>query len=154
MSTRYAYSYNREDYTGSYATPEEAFAAGLARSDAPTDIFVGAVVEADPQAHDHAESVLHSMSQRAFVDYGNSARGYLRSVPCHLVKELDQDLGAVILRWLERNNLKPTFVRIGGSREFTTQPSGACAHFADVVHDIGTVESLPVEDAARMLGLF
>lgn len=147
MALRYAYSYDREDYTGSYATPEEALAAavnhleGLASP--PTEIFVGQLVDSDPQAHDHARTLIHNMANRAHVDYGDPAARYLKNVPPRLVQELDDALAQTILAWLHKHNLMPTFVQVKGIREYPVPLSRADTrhHVSErEVHEIGTPE--------------
>lgn len=119
---KFAYSYDREDYTGRFDTAEAALAEAIRNSEGlaspPTEIFVGQLVEADPQAHDHAQALIDAMSQRAHVDFGDPARRYLKKLPKKLVKELDDALAATILDWLKRNNLMPTWVQVQGIREY------------------------------------
>lgn len=141
---KYAYSYDREDYTGSFDTPEEALTEAVRRSEGlaspPGEVFIGQIVEADPQAHDHAERILDAMNQRAYVDYGEPARRYLARVPKELVKELDEAIGATILDWLKRHNLMPTFVQVRGIRALPVPtPAMAKRGQADPteVHDLG-----------------
>ena len=58
-ASRYAYSYNREDYTGAHDTPERAFEEAVRNAETmtnpPTEVYVGRVVTADPQATHHAD---------------------------------------------------------------------------------------------------
>ena len=147
MAGRYAYSYDREDYTGSYDTPEQALAAAVERSEGlsspPTEIFVGQLVESDPQATDHAQTILHNMSQRAHVDFGEPARRYLKNVPGKLVRELDDAVAQTILAWLKKHNLMPTFVQVKGIREYPVPLSLADARNVLTereVHEIGNAD--------------
>jgi hypothetical protein len=118
---KYAYSYDREDFTGAFDSEEAAFEAAVRESEGiaspPTTIFIGTVVQGDPQTSDHAQMVLEAMNRRAHVDYGDSAARYLANVPAKLVDELDAALAATIEGWLKKHNLMPTFVRFGGVRE-------------------------------------
>src|SRR3954469_6900260 len=97
---KFAYSYDREDYIGAYETPEEALAAAIdssqGLSNPPTTIYVGTIVQADPQAADHAKTLINNMSQRAHVDYGDPAARYLKNVTSAQVKELDDAIGVSI----------------------------------------------------------
>jgi hypothetical protein len=124
MATKYAYSYDREDYIGAYDTPEQAFSEAMQRaeesSSPPTEIYIGTIVEADPQAADHAEQIVESMNRRAHVEYGDSAAKYLVGVTPEQVKELDAALAQTILGWLKKHNLMPTFVRV---REIHERPA-------------------------------
>jgi len=123
MGTRYAYSYDREDYIGAFDSPEQAFNAAVMRaeelSSPPTEIYVGTIVEADPQASDHAERIIESMNRRAHVEYGDSAARYLKKIPRELVQELDAAVEQTILAWLKKHNLMPTFIRV---REIHERP--------------------------------
>ncbi len=120
--TKYAYSYDREDYTGSFDTPEEAVAEAVSRSEGlaspPTEVYVGILAEADPQTTDHAERIVDSMNRRAHVDYGDSAERYLKNVTKEQMAELDREVSKTIQAWLERNGLMPTFVKVQGIREY------------------------------------
>ncbi|MGE5608851.1 MAG: hypothetical protein ACM359_06340 [Bacillota bacterium] len=119
---RFAYSYDREDYTGSFSTPEDAVAAAVANAEGisspPTEIFVGELTQADPQATDHAEQIVEAMNRRAHVDYGDAASRYLRNVTKEQVKDLDQSIAQAILGWLQRNELMPTFTKVRNIREY------------------------------------
>lgn len=146
---RYAYSYDREDYTGAFDTPEKAFDDAISRAqwlpNPPTTIYVGEVVKADPQAADHARSIIDHMSQRAHVDYGAPAARYLRNVTAEQVRALDQSLENAILAWLEHNRLMPTFVKVRGIREYAVPTTGPMTrpvgqHNGEV-HDLGLAET-------------
>jgi hypothetical protein len=119
---QYAYSYDREDYTGSFDSPEEAVAEAVRKSEGlsspPTEIFVGVLVEADPQTTDHAERIVEAMNRRAHVDYGDAAARYLKNASKQQIAELDQEIARTIAAWLERNKMRPTFVKVQGIREY------------------------------------
>jgi hypothetical protein len=152
MSRKFAYSYDREDYTGAYETAEEALAAAVENSQSlsnpPTTIYVGTIVEADPQAGDHARTIINNMSQRAHVDYGDPAARYLKNVTPAQVKELDEAMKVSIVGWLARHKLMPTFVRVEGIREFAVPFPGSgglrSSERGDEVHDVG-VEPGPMD---------
>lgn len=116
MPNKYAYSFDREDYIGAYDTPEQAFNDAVNRaeelSNPPTEIYIGTIVQADPQATDHAEQIIDSMNRRAHVEFGASAARYLKKVPAEQVKELDEALAGTILAWLKKHNHMPSFVRV------------------------------------------
>lgn len=149
MPRKYAYSYDREDFTGSFESPELAFAEAVSNSEGlsspPTTIYIGTLVEADPQAADHAAGIIEDMNRRAHVDYGDSAAKYLRNVAPALVKELDAALAQTIVGWLKKNNLMPTFVRIQAVREYpVVLPAYTAARVeSDEVGELG-VEDQPV----------
>jgi len=152
MSARFAYSYDREDYVGAYDSAEDALAAAVANSETlsnpPTTIYVGTIVEADPQATDHAKTIVNNMSQRAHVDYGDPAARYLKNVTPAQVKELDEAMKTTILAWLQKHKLMPAFVRVEGIREYPVQFPGTTANRGtdriSEVQDIG-VEPGPMD---------
>src|SRR4051794_21736447 len=145
VTRKFAYSYDREDYTGAYDSADDALAAAVANSEGmsnpPTTIFVGTIVQADPQASDHARTIINNMSQRAHVDYGDPAARYLKNVTPAQVKDLDQAIKGAIESWLQKYKLMPTFVRVEGIREFAVPfPGSSISRGTDrigEVHDIG-----------------
>ncbi len=145
MANRYAYSYDREDFTGSFSTPDEAFQSAVRNSEGvsspPTTIYIGLIQDADPQATDHAEQVIESMNQRAHVDFGRSAQKYLRNVNKAQVKELDAALATTILGWLNAHELMPHFCKVTAVQEYPVHiPPGKVATTAGPreVSDLGT----------------
>jgi hypothetical protein len=146
---KYAYSYDREDYRGSFDTPEEAVAEAVREADGlacpPTEIYVGTIVEADPQATDHAERIVEAMNRRAHVDYGDAAERYLKKLTKAQVADLDKAIERAILDWLARHALTPTFVKVQGIREYPVPYPGfatASEPEASEVGEIG-VDRLP-----------
>jgi hypothetical protein len=144
ITVKYAYSYDREDYTGSFDTPEAAFNAAVANceglSSPPTTIYIGTLVDPDPQATDHADRILEAMNRRAHVDYGSAAARYLRKVPPELVAELDEAIAQTILAWLRKHNLMPSFTCVRGIQEYPVRtPAGrrASASSHSEVREIG-----------------
>lgn len=122
MTQKFAYSYDREDFTGAFDSPEAAFDQAVRNSEGvaspPTTIYIGTVVEADPQATDHAAGIIEAMNRRAHVDFGESASRYLKHVKPEQVRELDAAIAQTITAWLNRHRLMPTFVRVRGIREY------------------------------------
>ena len=118
---RYAYSYNREDYTGAYDTADRALDEAVRNAETmtnpPTEIYVGRIVTADPQATHHAEQIVDAMNRRAHVDFGADAARYLKKVNKKQIDELDKMLEQTILTWLDKNKLMPTFSRVTDVRE-------------------------------------
>ena len=154
MTRKFAYSYDREGYTGAFETPEAALAEAIENSESltnpPTTVYVGILVEADPQAQDHAEAIVDRMSQRAHVDYGDPAARYLRNVTTAQVKELDLAIEQTILSWLKKNKLMPTFVRVEGIREYPVMLPGP-----GKVPSVPTneVQEIGVADGSELAGL-
>ncbi len=122
MPLRYAYSYDREDFTGSFDTPQEALKSGIANSEGvsspPTTIYVGQVESADPQATEHAEQVINNMRRRALAAFGRPAQKYLSKVSKAQLGALDAALARTILAWLNENDLGPRFSKVSAVHEY------------------------------------
>lgn len=143
MKGTYAYSFDRENFTGVFETRQEAVSAGLthARNSSLglTRIFVGQRVSGDPQANLHAWAVIKSMRERAKSAYGDDANTYLAAVTASQAEDLDRALEATISRWLANYKLSPTFFRIESLSEHPV-PVMAQVAFAtddDEVYDLG-----------------
>src|SRR3954452_10925490 len=89
----YAYSLDRESYTGVFATRDEAVRAGCAAAERlhsqVTEVYVGQRVAGDPQADLHAWEVVKSMRERARTASGDDAMGYLSHVTSEQARDLD-----------------------------------------------------------------
>ena len=145
MKGTYAYSLDRESYTGVFGTRDEAVTAGCAAAERlhsqVTEVYVGQRVAGDPQADLHAWEIVKSMRERARTAAGDDAMGYLAHVTSEQARDLDGALEATILRWLANYKLGPQFQRIEAVSE---HPISCVAHagFGKVnvdreVHDLG-----------------
>ncbi|MEO6436415.1 MAG: hypothetical protein ABIP55_11750 [Tepidisphaeraceae bacterium] len=148
MKGTYAYSLDRESYTGIYNSREEAFRAGCVAADRLhaqlNEIYVGQRVAGDPQADLHAWEVIKSMRDRARSAAGDDATGYLKSVTAEQARDLDGAIESAILRWLANHKVGPAFHRIESVSEHAL-PSIAYAGFGKnghdtEVHDLGESE--------------
>jgi len=116
MSITYAYSFDRDTFTGSYNSRKEALAAAVEKAheaDASiTSVFIGERVPGDPQANGHAREIVERMIDRARAAAGDPADSYLRDVTDPQLRDLDGAIEQVILRWQQLHQLKPAFDRI------------------------------------------
>src|SRR5439155_20286785 len=123
MPARYAYSLNGENYTGSFASREEALSAALDAAgdpmnlNPPQTVFVGRRVEADPHASGHARTVLREMAWQAHDEVGAPAAKYLNKVGENEIQELDGAIEQVLYEWLRKHELLPTYFRVVGISE-------------------------------------
>src|SRR5687768_7696204 len=96
----YAYSLDRESFTGIYSTRQEAVAAGCAAAESlhtqVTEIYVGQRVGGDAQTNLHGWEVIKSMRQRARAAAGDEAASYLANITEDQVRDLDGALEATI----------------------------------------------------------
>ena len=144
MKGTYAYSLDRESYTGVFNTRDEAFRAGCVAAErlhcSVTEIYVGQRVVGDPQADLHAYELIKSMRSRARAAAGDDSTGYLAHVTAEQARDLDGAIEAVVLRWLANHKLGPQFQRI----EAVSEHAINCLAYAgfgqtnrDEVNDIG-----------------
>ena len=148
MKGTYAYSLDRETYTGVFNTRDEAVRAGCAAADRLhtqlTEVYVGQRVAGDPQADLHAWEVIKSMRERARAAAGDDSTGYLAHVTADQARDLDGAIEAAILRWLANYKVGPTFHRIEAVSE---HPINCVAHAGlekangeREVYDLGTTD--------------
>ena len=121
MLPQFAYSFDRHSYNGPFNSRADAVAAGVARSrelGAGIDcVFVGMIVQPDPQASGHAEEVVKNMVRRARAAAGESYEGYLTRVTEQQEAELDEALERVVMEWLKKHELMPHFTKVRGVSE-------------------------------------
>ena len=148
MKGTYAYSLDRETFSGVFNSRDEAFRAGCMAADRLhtqlTEIYVGQRVAGDPQADLHAWEVVKSMKDRARAAAGDDAGDYLKHVTAEQARDLDGAIESAILRWLAGHKLGPTFFRIEAVSEHPL-PTITYAGFGQngdesEVHDIGESE--------------
>lgn len=135
MLPKFAYSFDRHSYTGPFDSREEAITAGIARSRALDAagidcVYVGMIVQPDPQGSGHAEEVIKNMVRRARGAAGESYEGYLTRVTEQQEAELDENIERVVMEWLKKHDLMPQFTKVRGVSEHpipggTTVRSGA-----------------------------
>jgi hypothetical protein len=143
MHPRYAFSLNREHYTGSFATRDEALTAAIEAArrseDSPQTVYVGRRVPGDPMAAGHARAILANMNARARAEFGDAGSAYLASLSRHQIENLDKSLELVIRGWLEHNELLPAFSKLESISQHSV-PSRIAQpptdNFAEV-HEIG-----------------
>ena len=134
MLPQFAFSFDRQSYTGPFNSRQEAIQAGIARARqlgaAGIDcVHVGLIVQPDPQASGHAEEVIKNMVRRARGAAGESYEGYLPRVTEQQEAELDAALEACILSWLKKHDLMPQFTKVRGVSEHPI-PNGATVRSA------------------------
>ncbi|MGD0463744.1 MAG: hypothetical protein ABSB74_14755 [Tepidisphaeraceae bacterium] len=145
MSDKFAYSLNGEEYRGVFASRQEAVSEALeaARrcSDAPPTVYVGRRVAADSKATGHARAVLANMAARAREEFGDAASSYLTGLSKQQLQDLDESLELVVLGWLQRNGLTPTFFKVEAIGEYSVPRSTAerSGEQQGEVHEIGSV---------------
>jgi hypothetical protein len=140
MSGRYAYSINGEEYTGLYATRDQALEAGLQvaanHSLSPQTVFVGRLAVREPRTCGHARAVLAAMIGERPSAEVSAAR----------LKDLDAALQRTLVSWLAQNPPAGAAGRIEAVSEHPvpTKSIGAAAGRNgenSEVHDLGVGET-------------
>ena len=141
MAIRYAYSFDRETFTGSFSTREKALADALVKcfkeEVPPPTVYIGQVIPPDPHAAGNAEDVIDNMRRRVRIDVGEAANSWLKNLTSQQIEELDVELKATILAWMTRHDLLPEHTKIGAISEHTvpsapTVPSGSASEVQDL----------------------
>jgi len=122
MLPQFAYSFDRHSYAGPFNSRQEAIAAGIERSRkigaaGIEAVYVGMIVQPDPQAAGHAEEVVKNMVRRARGAAGESYEGYLTNVNEQQEAELDAAIEKCVMDWLKKHDLMPQFTKVRGVSE-------------------------------------
>jgi len=116
MTIRYAYSFDRNTFFGSFATRQEAYYAALTRATALTDrpesIYVAERLQPSMQTNGHASPVLREMRRRAETEAGDAAEDWLKNVTGQQQVDLDSMLSQTVLAWLRKHEYQPTFFTV------------------------------------------
>jgi len=123
MPARFAFSLNGENYSGAFATREEALASALDAAqdplnlNPPQSVFVAKRVEADPHAAGHARTVLRQMAWQAHDEVGAPAANYLNQLGDDQINELDTMIEHALYDWLRKHELLPTYFKVAAISE-------------------------------------
>jgi hypothetical protein len=116
MNPTFVYSFDRETWTGEFASRQLAAAEGIRRArqhpDSISSIFVGQKIIPSPRAYGCARQVIDDMARRVRDDNGDLADDFLRGVTEQQVMDLDGALEKAVVAWLERHDLVPRFYRV------------------------------------------
>ncbi|MBV8780716.1 MAG: hypothetical protein JO353_04900 [Phycisphaerae bacterium] len=118
----YAFSLDRAVWTGSFPNRQAALKAGLKHAREvelpPESIFVAQQITPDDRAYGHARGIAQTMRRRVLEDNGDVADGFLRGLTDRQLADLDSALEATIRQWMDRNNLRPSWVRYEAVSEY------------------------------------
>jgi hypothetical protein len=147
MGPTFVYSFDRESFTGRYATRADALAAALKHALAYPNpintVYVGQQVQPKPHTYGHARAVIDAMRRRVRDEVGDAADSYLRKLPDAQVADLDREMEKTTLAWLERHDLMPNFPQVDAISEHPVpvSASGGLEDHAgerdDEVHELG-----------------
>ena len=144
MRGTYAFSLDRESFSGVFNSRQEAFEAGSIAADRlnaqVTEIYVGQRVGGDPQTNLHAWEMIKSMRQRARAAAGDDdASDFLARVSEEQARDLDGALETVLNRWLANYKLAPTFFRIEAVSEHPVPCVTTHASFGQTEREVSEI---------------
>jgi len=128
MPNRFAYSLNGENYTGDFASRDQALAAALDAARDPLNlaqpqtVFVGRRVDPDTHTVGHARTILRTMAWQAHDEVGAPAANYLNKLSDGPIAELDAAVAHVVSDWLRRHDLLPKYFTVEGISEHPVPP--------------------------------
>jgi hypothetical protein len=144
---QYAFSFNRENWSGAFKSRDEALAAGIQKSSGATDlpeaVFVGEIVGGDACADHLAKVVINELRDRG--RQSESTAGWLRQVSPEQKAELDQQLERLLVTWLQKHSLLPQAMKVDAISEHPTamphRGLGPSNGQVQEVQDLGVSES-------------
>jgi len=118
---RYCFGTDDTSFEGSFATREEAAAAGFAKAESSI-ILTGEIVPFEiPYL---GCLVIDAIADSAWDECGEVAEGWLESVSEDQVLELDRVIAAAVTDWLAKHDQKPRFFNVRDMKEHR-RPEGA-----------------------------
>ena len=110
LAGKWGYSTNEESYFGSFDTKEEAIAEAEACEDVDTDYWVGQFK--DPIIQVCASQVIDQISEQVGDECGEFAEDWPGRIPTDAENELANELTEVLLKWMKKYKLMPTFATV------------------------------------------
>jgi len=110
MSEKYCYSWNEENYYGSFDTELEA--VGDAKGDRPDEeyVFIGTCEEPKLKWSSNEEEIIESMGDNLADEVGEASENFeiSRSDELILAKMIDE----VVETWIIENDIKPSCYKV------------------------------------------
>jgi hypothetical protein len=119
MTEHFAYSLDEENYRGQETSVEECQieAVGCHELDPGTKYWIGKCVEWMPSIS--ADNVLEQLNCEAYDEVGEHADDWLMAVSKEDQQKLEDELNAVLNKWLIDTCNIPTFYRVVDVKEYT-----------------------------------
>ena len=122
MASKFSYSFNVEDYSGEFDTPEEAVEEAFAEDEDATVCSVAENVPAPaPESYFDARDWLDNVSNQdpysidAAIDWDESTKEQRA--------ELEKEVRAVMGAWLDRHKLRPRFWLVKNAKKHVRKES-------------------------------
>lgn len=118
----FSYSTDEENFTGDFASYEDAAREAFAEDDDLMAVFVGENHHPDPTKKIDGEAAIERIKEWNEEEYfGDWAADWLDGVTVEQYKELDAMLGKAFGEWMDKHNLRPTFYSVEKVKKFTRE---------------------------------
>ena len=110
MNEKYCYSWNEENYYGSFDTELEAI--GDAKGDRPDAewVFIGTCQEPELKWSSNEEEIIESILENLEDEVGEASENFEISIPDEII--LAKMIDETVAMWIEENNIKPSCYKV------------------------------------------
>lgn len=122
---QWAYSSNEEDFTGLFASPEEAAAVGFDEDEDATRLWIGRAVPYEPETHLHGEDVIDMITRDSEEELLQDAAYGWPHASRDKVADLTQRLRDAFVAWMDAHGLRPRFFSVDDVRQVTRPEEAA-----------------------------
>lgn len=106
MNGKYCYSWNDENYNGSFDTEREAIADAKIDRPYAEYVYIGTCTEPTLRWHSNEERIIESIIDNLSEDVGEAADNFEVSTADEL--ELARMIDEVVATWIEQQGIKPS----------------------------------------------
>ncbi len=106
MGELYCYSWNEENYYGSYDTEKEAIEEAKEERPEATYVFIGTCTEPTLKWNSYEEYIIESISENLGEDVGEAAENF--EVDSEDEIELARMIDKTVKTWIAQNKIKPS----------------------------------------------
>lgn len=118
--TQYAYSFDEENYTGDFDSPDEAAEEAFASGDYRESVFIATIVPVNGTDWIHASDFLGDIMLSD--DYLTDRAEHWPDCTPEQESELTQMLRRTFGEWLDKHGLRPTFFNVKNPKEIKREP--------------------------------
>lgn len=118
MKKDWCYSFNGENYSGSFETKEDAIAEAIAENETNETIWVGQAIA--PTISVSPDHLIDEVYEDVRDQCGEYADGFLEHIDDKARKALEERVNAVFNTWLKEFEYEPTFYTVTNTEEIKT----------------------------------
>jgi hypothetical protein len=145
MIGKYAFSFDRESFRGSYNSRKEAVTAALeaarnVEGDPPASVYIACRAPLDPHASGHAEDLIERMRQAVRDDAeAEAADAFLNYVTDQELADLDDAVERAIRGWLAKHDLLTASGRLSAISEHPVPVVAGVARGDSSYREVGEI---------------